>query len=558
MRYILCSFILFILLLTISSPQSQATTSPFFNIRDFGAVGDGHTYDTAAIQKAIDTCAENGGGIVLFPVGRYLSGMIHLRSHVTLDLVPSAVLLGSTRLEDYPLTQCKFASYSDLYSGRALIWGEGLEDVGITGAGTIDGQGASFKANRPTQEKARELTRDWADPGRYRPHAVYIDRPFLLRLVSCTGVHIEGIKLCHSAMFAQHYLNCQSIHIHGISVYNHCSYNNDMMDIDCCRDVIISDCCGDSDDDALTLKSNAGFPTENVVISNCILSSHCNAIKMGTESSGGFKNITISNCVIRPSRDREAMAGEDNGLAGIALEIVDGGTLDGITITNTAISGQTTPLFVRLGNRARPYRKDLPIPGMGVLRNVVISNLVAKNAGTMSCSITGLPGYPVENVILSNIQIGTAGGDPGTIPNEIPEQPDKYPESAMFGPLPAYGFYCRHVRGLSFRDVFLSSAQPDPRPAFVFDDVADLVLDQISAEVSPDAAAHMIFKDSSDVMVSGCSPYQGRSFLSLCGSGNRINAIGNDLSRMSKPFVFDPPSLEAALFSSGNRTLIME
>ena len=558
MRLGLHSLVLCILLFASPLSSSQAVTPGIFNILDFGAAGDGQTYDTAAIQKAIDTCAVSGGGVVHFPMGRYLSGMIHLKSHVTLDLAPSAVLLGSTRLEDYPLTLCEFASYTDSYCGRALIWGENLEDVGITGAGTIDGQGEAFKDNRPTEAEAAEIARSWENTGRYRPRGVYINRPYIIRLISCNKVRIEGITLLNSPMWMQHYLNCDFVRIHRVSVYNHCTHNNDMIDIDCCRDVIVSDCFGDSDDDALTLKSNAGLPTENVTITNCVLSSHCNAIKMGTESSGGFKNITISNCVIRPSRDREALAGEDSGLAGIALEIVDGGTMDGVTITNTAISGQTTPVFIRLGNRARPYRKDLPKPGMGVLRNVVISNLVARDAGTMSCSITGLPGHPVENVILSNIQIGTMGGDPGTIPAEIPEQPEKYPESAMFGPLPAYGFYCRHVKGLTFRDVSVSSNQPDPRPAFVFDDVTDLALNRISTKVDPDAPAHMIIKDSSDVVISGCNPSSGQSFLSLQGGCNRINLAGNDLSQMSKPFLFDPPSLEKVLFSNGNRMLSPE
>jgi len=558
MRLCFHSVVLFVLSIAAFSPSPQAGSPGFFNIRDFGAAGDGQTYDTAAIQKAIDTCASQGGGTVHFPMGRYLSGMIHLKSHVTLDLSSSAVLLGSTRLEDYPLTLCEFASYTDSYCGRALIWGENLENVGITGAGTIDGQGAAFKDNRPTEAEAAEIARSWENTGRYRPRGVYINRPYIIRLISCYNVRIEGITLLNSPMWMQHYLNCDFVRVHGITVYNHCSHNNDMIDIDCCRDVIVSDCFGDSDDDALTLKSNAGLPTENVTITNCVLSSHCNAIKMGTESSGGFKNITISNCVIRLSRDREAMAGEDNGLAGIALEIVDGGTLDGVTITNTAISGQTTPVFIRLGNRARPYRKDLPQPGIGVLRNVVISNLVARDAGNMSCSITGLPEYPVENVILSNILMDTAGGDPGTIPADIPEKPEKYPESAMFGPLPAYGFYCRHVRGLTFRDVFLSSAQPDPRPAFVFDDVTGLTLDRIVAPVSPEVPAQLILKDSSDVLVTGCSPSSGQSFLSLQGGCNRINLTGNDLCRMSKPFSFDPPSLEKILFSNGNRMPALE
>jgi hypothetical protein len=227
--------------------------------------------------------------------------------------------------------------------------------------------------------------------------------------------------------------------------------------------------------------------------------------------------------------------------------------MDGIAITNTAISGQTTPVFVRLGNRARPYRKDMAAPQMGALRNVVISGLVAADAGTMACSITGLPGHPVENVTLSNIKIGTSGGDTGSVPAEIPEQPEKYPESAMFGPLPAYGFYCRHVDGLTFRDVDLSFAQPDRRPALVFDDARNLVLDRIAAQVGPEAPAQLILKGTSGVMISGCHPGECQGFVYLQGSCERISVTGNDLSAVSRPFLFDPASLESSLFVNGNR-----
>ncbi|NUN97003.1 MAG: pre-peptidase C-terminal domain-containing protein, partial [Candidatus Omnitrophica bacterium] len=227
--------------------------SATYSIRDYGAKGDGQTSDTAAIQAAIEACANAGGGTVLFPPGRFLSGTIFLRSHVTLEFDTGSTLLGGTRLEDYPLTLCAFASYTDRYCGRALIWGEGLEDVGIVGRGTIDGQGAVFKDNRPSDEVAAEIAKDWTDPSRHVPKGVYINRPYLIRLVSCSGVRVERITLRDSAMWMQHYLNCDFVTIRGVTVYNHCAANNDMMDIDCCREVLISDCFGDTDDDALTL-----------------------------------------------------------------------------------------------------------------------------------------------------------------------------------------------------------------------------------------------------------------------------------------------------------------
>ncbi len=246
-----------------------------------------------------------------------------------------------------------------------MIWGEGLKGIGITGKGIIDGQGATYRDNLPDESGWDIIKAVYDDTTRYRPQARYINRPYIIRLISCHEVLVEGITLRNSPMWMQHYLNCDFVRIQNVTVYNHGSYNNDMIDIDCCRNVVISSCFGDTDDDGITIKSTGGLPTENVTISNCVISSFCNAIKMGTESNGGFKNITITNCVVRPSSEPDLIYGRREGLAGIALEIVDGGVLDGITISNIAISGTTAPIFMRLGNRARKYRPNIATPQAG-------------------------------------------------------------------------------------------------------------------------------------------------------------------------------------------------
>lgn len=437
---------------TAPAPGPIATPTSL-NVRDLGAVGDGRTKDTASIQRAIDRAGQNGGGTVTFPPGKYLCGTLILKSKVHLHLELGATLLGSPDIADYPNIPRRYRAYSDNYGYQSLIQGEDLHDIAITGLGTIDGQGSAFRTTTDFDK-----------------------RPFVLRLTSCKHVTIEGITLRNSAMWMQHYLNCEHVRIRGISVYNHCNYNNDMIDIECCRDVLISDCFGDSDDDAITLKSSGEGPCENITITNCILSSHCNAIKMGTCSYGGFKNIAISNCVISPCRTEKVYSGYISGLAGIALEIVDGGTLDGVTVSNIAITGTQAPIFLRLGDRGRVFLKDMPRPAVGKLRNVIISNVVATQVAGIGCSITGLPGHPVENVTLSNIRIMAAGG--GTkehVTRTIPELPEVYPESTMFGMLPAYGFYCRHVDGLTFENVVVRTSAPDARPALVCEDVSDLV-----------------------------------------------------------------------------------
>lgn len=433
------------------------------DVTQFGAIGDGTTLNTAALQAAIDAAASAGGGEVTFPPGTFLTGTIYLKSGVHLRLSPATVVLGSPNLSDYPLTRCKYPSKSDSYTLRALIWGEDLSDVSIAGPGVIDGQGARFNGNTATPEELAVAAQPFEQEGRYTPEKVYLNRPYLIRLVSCRNVRVENLQLRNSAMWMQHYLDCEFLTLRGLNVFNHVAANNDMIDIDGCREVVVSDCVGDTDDDGLTLKSTGARPTEHVVVTNCLLSSHCNAIKAGTESAGGFKDIAISNCVIRRSAVKDAHSGHADGLSGIALELVDGGALERVTISNIVIEGTLAPIFMRLGNRARPAKPSDPKPGVGTFRDVSISNVIATGASPLGCPISGIPGHPIENITLSNIHITFAGGG-SVFDGEVAEAEDKYPECKMFGPLPAYGFFVRHVKNVRLRDVELTCATPDPRP----------------------------------------------------------------------------------------------
>lgn len=538
---------------SICTAQTKSQKSPY-NVRDFGAVGDGRTLDTKAIQAAIGACVNKGGGTVYFPAGTYLSGTIYLRDHIRLDLDAGAVILGSANVEDYPFIMCGFPSRADRYNGRALIWGEGLHDIAITGHGTIDGQGARFKGKLPTPKEYTNLISVYEGTGRYRPNQIFVNRPFLIRLVSCRNILVENVALRNSAMWMQHYLNCEFVTIRGLNIFNHGCRNNDMIDIDCSRNVVITDCFADTDDDALTLKSTAGSPTENVVISNCVIRSHCNAIKAGTESSGGFKNITITNCVIQPSTVTEILCGRREGLGGIVLEIVDGGSLDGITISNITIEETSAPIFMRLGNRARPYKQEMPKQPVGTFRNVVINNVVARSAGNTGCSIAGIPGHSIENVTISNVRISfDGGGTKKQAAAQVPELENKYPECTMFGILPAYGFFCRHVDGLTFRDVDLRYDKPDQRPALICDDVHNLKLDGFSAQVAADASGQMIFRNTIDVLITGCSPPVTEVFLRLEDESKLINVIANDLSRVITSFTFDESTSESDVYAEFNK-----
>lgn len=478
-------------------PRAGAAVS----VLDHGARGDRLTLDTAPLQAAIDACAQRGGGTVQFPAGAYLTGTLFLKSRVTLHLEAGATLVGSPRLEDYPRCVPAVRSYTDNYTERSLIYGENLEQVALQGRGRIDGQGGAFK-------------------GEYKV------RPYLIRLIACREVAVRDLELRDSPMWVQHYLACDDVHLEGLRVRSRCNANNDGIDIDGCERVRIAHCDIDSGDDAIVLKSTLDRPCRRVAITNCLLSSACNAFKLGTESNGGFEDIVLSNCVMY-----------DTGIAGIALELVDGGTLDQVSISNVVMRRVNGVIFVRLGNRARPFRENQPRPGQGRLRNVRLSHIQAEGADAIGCSITGLPEAHVENIALEDLRIACRGGGKLRAAHEpVPEHPDRYPEHGMFGPLPAYGFYCRHVDGLRFRHVQVRCAEPEGRPSLVCDDVQDLELLGWDALPTPGGPIAQ-FKEVRRALVQGCRcPRDAATFLRIEGAGSReIRLVGNDLSAAGHP-----------------------
>lgn len=476
--------------------RPQTTFSSIHNVVEFGATRNGRDADTKALQAAIDACGTGGGGTVYFPAGRYLSGGLHLRSGVHLYLEAGATLIGSARLDDFPRTVPKIRSYTDNYTERSLIYGEGLTNIGIHGDGAIDGQGAVYKG----------------------PYKV---RPYMIRIVSSKDVSISGVTLRDSPMWVQHYLDCEDVYIHGITVYSHVNHNNDGIDIDCCDRVTISDCNISSGDDAIVLKSTSSRPTRNVAISNCVLQSDCNAFKLGTESNGGFQDIVLGNCTMYDTR-----------LSGIAVEMVDGGVLDGVSISNITMRDVKNPIFVRLGNRARPYEEGSAKPGVGVLRNVVISNVKATGAGEIGCPISGIPGHAIENLTLDNVRIQFVGGEQ-VVERETPEASDVYPEYKMFGIPPAYAFFCRHVRNLTFRNAQSDFEKTDERPALVCEDVQGL---DVSGCCLRAGRQTIRLKRVSDALVHGCRvPGNVDVFVDAsAGDVERLSLIGNDLSNAGK------------------------
>jgi len=442
-----------VLLLSLFAFTAKATD---YNIVNYGAVNDTTKLSTAALQKAIDACSAAGGGRVVVPTGNYKIGTIILKSNVHMHQEQGATLYGSTDLKDYLPMKTDYVSLRTQTETIQLIFADKATNVVIDGFGTIDGRGRSFK----------KLS--WNDEGITRPH--------LLRFIQSSDITLRDITLKNSGCWMQHYLACDRVKIDGIKVFNRNNYNNDALDLDGCHEVVVSNMFADSDDDAITLKSTSPRLCENIRIADCVVSSHCNAIKLGTETNGGFRNINISGIVVKPSYDqKEKFFGQWIGSSAISLEIVDGGVLENVNVSDITIEGTESPIFVRLANRARGYKEGVPVTKVGKINGIHLSNIQIRNAGSMGCSITGIPGHEVENVWLNNITIHHKGGvtaaDMAKINESIKDEKEKeYPEATMWGNLPAKGFFVRHARNIKFNNIEVITEQPDAREVIVIRD----------------------------------------------------------------------------------------
>lgn len=454
-----------------------------YDVRAFGAKGDGVTVDSPAIDRAITAAATAGGGTVRVGAGTYLCGTIHLKSNISLMLDPGATLVASSpgdggqydAPEDNPAAG-KYQDFGHTHWHNSLIWGEGLENVSILGPGRLYGKG---------------LVRDDDGPdGRG-------NKTISLKL--CRSVTIRDVTIQHGGWFGILATGIDNLTIDNLKI----DTNRDGMDIDCCRNVHVSNCSVNSpNDDGICLKSSYGLgfarATENVQITNCGVSGFTEGtlldgtfgrtgrggtgrIKFGTESNGGFKNIAISNCTF-------------NFCNGLALETVDGGLLEDVSVSNITMRDiASAPLFLRLGSRLRGPAGTV----VGALRRVNINNLVVYNADTNDGAIlSGIPGHPIEDVSLSNIQIWyRGGGTKAQAAQGLSEKEAAYPEPSMFGATPACGFYLRHVRGITLDSIQVHTLAADLRPAFALDDVAGADLARIktphSADVPVFALAHV-------------------------------------------------------------------
>jgi polygalacturonase len=516
----------FLLLLSVFVPFcGQASAQSVYDVRAFGARGDGKALDTAAINKAIEAAAAAGGGTVNFPAGTYLSVSIRLRSNITLQLNQGATILAADRVPgkvEYDLPEPNewdmYQDFGHSHWQNSLIWGIGLENVQIIGPGLINGRGLtrrSPRARRVNQPGDRPVTLGGQSPlGEDDDPAVMNglgNKAISLKLTR--NVLLRDFSILNGGHFALLATGVDNLTIDNVKV----DTNRDGFDIDASRNVRISNCSVNSpNDDAIVLKSShaLGFAraTENVTITNCLVSGYdigslldgtfkrnvkeapdrdgpTGRIKFGTESNGGFKNITISNIVFDHCR-------------GLALETVDGGLLEDVTITNITMRDVTnSPIFMRLGKR---MRGPAGAPA-GQLRRVIISNVVAYNADARYASIiAGVPGHHIEDVKLSNIRIFYRGGGKRKLADlQPPERETNYPEPSMFGELPAYGFFIRHAKGVSLSNVEISYLSDEFRPPFVLDDVNGVSFNHVTAQKAGDVPT-FVLKNVLDFTTHGC------------------------------------------------------
>ncbi|HET9571672.1 MAG TPA: glycosyl hydrolase family 28 protein [Bacteroidales bacterium] len=425
------------------------------DITNYGAVGDGTTLNSTAIQRAIDDCYTNGGGKVIIPAGQFLSGTIELKDNVTLHLMKGAVLLGSVDLKDYRNLD-PFTEGLGIDVGWAFLVAVDAKNVCIEGEGRIDGQGSALKAKHILTDNRSESKR-WGA------------RPFLLRIVRCNGVKVKDVTLNYSGAWTSHYFQSRNIQIENVKIVSVGVAHNDGIGIDGCQDVVIRNCDVTSGDDALVFKTTSStMGCKNIVVSGLRLKSNQAGIKMGTESMAPFENIKISDCYIYDTK---------NG--GIKLLTVDGAHLRNIEVSNIKMDNVRTPMLFRLGSRLSVFRKDKDTQQpTGTFDHVIVKNVQANASANAQLKppsgilITGVPGHYINDLTLENIQINLVGGGVASdARHDVPEAIDKYPEVSTFGPLiPAYGLWARHVSGLKLKNISFKLDSADVRPAFIVED----------------------------------------------------------------------------------------
>lgn len=446
--------------------MTASAAGPVYNVKDFGARGNGKALDHKAINKAILACSQAGGGQVVLPPGTYLCGSIRMKSNVDLHLYAGATILAAPdSMKAYDESEefigPEYQDGGHTYFHNSLIWAEDQQNISITGYGMIDGEGLTKKDT----EYEGEALGGSIGTG---------DKSIALKC--CRNVTIRDITIYRGGHFAIIMTGCEKGNIENVTI----DTNRDGIDIDACKYITISNTkVNTPNDDAIVLKSSYALQRpvlcEDILITNCSVSGYRlgtfldgtyvpstvgwgnGRLKLGTESNAGFRNIAITNCTF-------------DCCSGLALEVVDRGIMENIVISNLAMRRLNHyPIYITTGCRNRGPEE---LTHASSARDISISNIIADDVDSFAgIIITGMEGTPIRNVRLSNIFIRYRGGGK-ILDHPYPELLKTYPEPRHLGPTPSYGLFARHVEGLMLRDVEFDLMSPDERPETILEDVS--------------------------------------------------------------------------------------
>jgi polygalacturonase len=432
-----------------AAETTGAVPRTVFDIREFGAVGDGATLNTRAIQQAIDGCTAAGGGEVLMAGGKFVTGTIYLKDNVTLHLAAGAALLGSTQIADYTTDTHKNAYANESHMDRCLIFARGAKGIGIVGPGVIDGRGGKEHFPNPGDRH----------------------RPMLIRFLECSNLRMRDVTLQNPAAWTSAWLYCDDIVVEGIRIHSRANANGDGLDFDGCRDVRVSNCTFETSDDSICLQaSRPDRPCRDIAITNCLFASQWAGLRIGLLSQGDFENIAVGNCVFRDIRD-----------AGLKIQMCEGGTMQNLVFGNLVMQNVPRPVFMTFNRWRMGVDTPPEAPPMKAMRDMQFSNIRVDNSALegVPCGIvlTGVPGHYIENIAFDQVSLTLPGG--GTREHaarrELPVFVDRRPEFGVFGDtIPFAGVYARQVRDLRLSNVRIAAVREEPRPAIICDDVREL------------------------------------------------------------------------------------
>lgn len=443
-------------------PAPAQPGGKIFDIREFGAIGDGKTVNTKAIQSAIDQCSRKGGTVYIHD-GIYVTGTLELKSNITLYVAAGSILRGSANHDDYPEFHCVLPSFRSNEHFQ-LLYAENQSNITLTGGGIIDGY---------------SLFEGYPWKGRNNEH----ERPRMIRMVTSKHIQLKGITLIRSANWTQYYEGCEDLKVENVNVRCYTGTNNqDGIDISGCKDVIIRNFTASCGDDAICVKSLSMLPGENIDVDGVRCRyANCNIVKIGTETHGAVRNMRVRNV-------------EGWTRYCIAIESVDGAIVENITYENIRMYTCAAPFVVCLGNRGRIFKGGPEKAPAGAIRNITLRNIRNTDIGYVDLKggpgvgapIGGLPGNPIQNVTIEDCDFLLYGNihNPELVYRDVPENSNKYPEFNIYGTCPAYGLFFRHVDGLICKNVTLRLKNRDIRPAIIMDDVKNYRLEGIQYDQS--------------------------------------------------------------------------